>query len=426
MSDAEIALAPISDEEPCGPDLDLEGDSKFMNYVAATEGLLPAKSYFEFDRKTVDFAATIAAGEALLQRTYDLRLLSLLAKLAILNRDFRGFTRRVETMAWLLDNHWDGVHPRAEDGDYSNRLVQLSALDDAPACVLPLQYASLLETRRDGAVVYRAQMIALGDAKARDGETLASPSAIDRIFATVELDELTGVLQTAEGLASALTRIRAATMDHVGPENATLYRGLAPLADKIVEFLREGVRKRDPGAASARIEGESPAQDAPLASGGAPAPATPLDTFEGVDAALGAALGYFAHREPSSPALLLIRQARESLGRNLYDVMRLLAPNHADNARVFVGPDSAFTVPVSALSDAPTLAIARSDPEPSPNRAAALAQIDAVAAHMRKSEPSSPLPYLLERARALASRDFVSLLHEVLPEDDIQSMKNGR
>ena len=30
------ALPPISAENPCGPDLDLEGDADFLNYMAAT------------------------------------------------------------------------------------------------------------------------------------------------------------------------------------------------------------------------------------------------------------------------------------------------------------------------------------------------------------------------------------------------------
>ena len=63
---------------------------------------------------------------------------------------------------------------------------------------------------------------------------------------------------------------------------------------------------------------------------------------------------------------------------------------------------------------------------PAPSRAAALALIDNVASHMRRVEPSSPAPYLLDRAKALASRDFLSLLQDVLPEDDLNSMKNGR
>ena len=106
--------------------------------------------------------------------------------------------------------------------------------------------------------------------------------------------------------------------------------------------------------------------------------------------------------------------------------MKLLAPNHADAARVFVGPDGAFTVPVSGLSGAPSAEFTRADAAPSPSRAAALALIDSVASHMRRVEPSSPAPYLLDRAKALASRDFLSLLQDVLPEDDLASMKNGR
>jgi type VI secretion system protein ImpA len=93
---------------------------------------------------------------------------------------------------------------------------------------------------------------------------------------------------------------------------------------------------------------------------------------------------------------------------------------------VFVGPDGLFTVPVSGLSGAPNVEFSRADAPPASSRAAALALVDGVASHMRRVEPTSPAPYLLDRARALASRDFLSLLQDVLPEDDLNSMKSGR
>jgi len=105
--------------------------------------------------------------------------------------------------------------------------------------------------------------------------------------------------------------------------------------------------------------------------------------------------------------------------------MQLLAPPHADNARVFVGPDGAFTVPVKSLASAPSAETVRLVSEPAPSRPAALALIEAVAQHMQRAEPSSPVPYLLDRARNLASRDFLSLLYDVLPEDAIASLKKG-
>ena len=88
------ALAPISAEAPCGPDLDAEGDAEFMNFMAATEGQLPA-AFFSFDRKSIDFDAALAGGEKLLARTHDVRLIVLLAKLAILNRDLGGIRASV-------------------------------------------------------------------------------------------------------------------------------------------------------------------------------------------------------------------------------------------------------------------------------------------------------------------------------------------
>ena len=423
-SDA-AALPPISADDPCGPDLDLAGDPEYMNFMAAAEGLLPTGSYFAFDRKTVDFPAALEAAERLLGRSHDLRLIVLLAKLAVLGRDLAGFARWIEAIAWLLEHRWDEVHPRAFEGDFAARLMQLSTLDDGPVTVLPLQYAPLVETQRDGALVFRARLVALGEAKPREGETFASAGAIDRILSTVDLDKLADAFRTLQGIRAALASIAAVTAERVGFEQGVGFKALGPLVERMTDFLQEAVARRDPTLAPLPepAGGEAAGEAAPAEAG---APPDAFASLADVDAALGAALGYFAALEPSSPALLLIGQARETLGKNLYEVMKLLAPAHADAARLFVGPDSAFTVPVSSLSGASSAEFARADAAPAPSRAAALALVDSVASHMRRVEPSSPAPYLLDRAKALASRDFLSLLQDVLPEDDLNSMKNGR
>lgn len=422
--DDSAALPPVSADDPCGPDLDLAGDSEFMNFMAATEGLMPA-AYFSFDRKAIDFPAAFETGGKLLQRSHDLRLLVLMAKLAILNRDLTRFAHWLAAIAWLVANRWDGAHPRAEDGGYAARLAQLATLDDSPVVTLPLQYAPLVETQRDGVLVFRAQLVASGEAKARDGETFPPAGAIDKILMNAELSNLGAAVQTLRMARSAFETIRAVSIERVGFEQALSFKAVAPLLERMADFLHGALAKRDPTLAPAPERSSEP-RSAEAAKAEPATTPEPLATLADVDAALGAALGYFAASEPSSPALLLIGQARETLGKNLYDVMKLLAPAHADAARVFVGPDGAFTVPVSSLSSGPTAEFARADAAPAPSRAAALALIDNVASHMRRVEPSSPTPYLLDRAKALASRDFVSLLQEVLPEDDLTSMKNGR
>ena len=77
--------APVSESEPCGPDLDLEGDPDYMNFVARAEGLLPA-SFFgrdDEDRQTVFDRAKLEFDDQL--RTF--------TKLLDVSRDIRQLPR---------------------------------------------------------------------------------------------------------------------------------------------------------------------------------------------------------------------------------------------------------------------------------------------------------------------------------------------
>jgi type VI secretion system protein ImpA len=191
-------------------------------------------------------------------------------------------------------------------------------------------------------------------------------------------------------------------------------------------FVQEAVARRDPSVAA-----PAPAEPAtPSVEEGHPvARADAFASLADVDAALGSALAYFETMEPSSAAVLLIGQTRQLLGKNLYEVMKILTPTYADNARVFVGSDAAFTVPISNIAaanqEAAVPAVEQRAFAPAPTRAAALVLIESVAAHMRATEPSSPAPYLLDRAKALASRDFLSLLKDLLSEDALSNLKRG-
>ena len=48
-------------------------------------------------------------------------------------------------------------------------------------------------------------------------------------------------------------------------------------------------------------------------------------------------------------------------------------------------------------------------------RAEAMALLDQVAGFYRWAEPSNPIPLLIERAKALSTIDFLSLLKEIAP-----------
>ena len=207
-----IALGtPVSERGACGPDLDLAGDADYMNFVARAEGVLPV-TFFSgpegkpFDRTSIDFNAEFDAIAPLLQRTRDLRLLVIFAKLLVLNRDLAGFVRCVELVAALVKERWDDVHPQAIEGDFAIRMAALESLDDMPPVVFPLQYLPLINHRRLGPVTFRNWMIATGETKPREGEEIFAPAAIEAALMEEDFAALIEQRNRFQALQSAARR----------------------------------------------------------------------------------------------------------------------------------------------------------------------------------------------------------------------------
>jgi type VI secretion system protein ImpA len=231
----------------------------------------------------------------------------------------------------------------------------------------------------------------------------------------------------------------AASVEHAGYEQALSFPRLAPLVDKMLAFLDGAVARRDPGAALgvAGAPAGAPASLPGTPSPGGPAPTAPaaslpsgsVSSLEEAAAALAGVLGYFERREPSSPAILLIRQARQLMGRSFMEAIQMLVPSFADQAIIRVGGKQVFELSVERLAaiegggadEAPGPDDSAVEPRPVGSRPEALALLDQVRAYYRATEPTSPVPLLIERARALAEQDFMSLLKDVLPEGGLKS-----
>jgi type VI secretion system protein ImpA len=448
-----IALAgPVSEAEPCGPDLDLAGDPTYMHFVARAEGLLPASFFTRdnedrvsaFDRTSIDFDFQFDAINKLLASTRDLRLLVILAKFLILNRDLPGFCGCMELIARLLEHRWDDVHPRGEEGTFVLRTVALESLDDLATTVLPLQYVPLATSRRFGGISYRSYQIASGESKPREGEEAPDLTSVQNAFADADLTGLVATRDDLVTLQSALARITAVSIEQAGFEQGVRLVKLPPVVDKILAVVEEAVKKRDPTAA---LSGPAKAAAALSSPEGAESVASTavMATVAGsvasvTDAAraLDAVAGYFIRSEPSNPAVLLVRQARQLIGKSFFEVMQILVPAHATQASIHVGGDQAFELSVEQLSNLETRdqtdalggSLEAGDLREQPNghdsavpggieahtRPDALALLEQVGIFYRAMEPSSPIPLLTSRARDLAQRDFLSLLKDLLPE----------
>ena len=207
--------------------------------------------------------------------------------------------------------------------------------------------------------------------------------------------------------------------------------------------------QRCPGEILALLDGIATRRDpsltplVPDAAGATPAsaetassvPAGAVASKSDVAAALAAVAGYFSRAEPSNPALLLVRQAEGLMGKSFLEVMRILVPNHVERAAIQIGKDQLFDLPLERLSPFADIEVVAQPPDeqastdqPPPaaaapckieakTRADAIRLLEQIGAYYRIAEPSSPVPFLTERARNLAERDFVSLLREMLPGD---------
>jgi type VI secretion system protein ImpA len=120
-----------------------------------------------------------------------------------------------------------------------------------------------------------------------------------------------------------------------------------------------------------------------------------------------------------------VRQAHQLIGKSFFEVMSILVPTQMDKAAFQIGADQFFELPVGKLSKLPEAEPAAEEsparPGGSPqyrvtSRAQAIALLEQVQRFFRHAEPSSPVPMLCDRARALAERDFMAVLKEVLPK----------
>ncbi|PTV95975.1 type VI secretion system protein ImpA [Rhodobacter aestuarii] len=424
---------PISDEAPCGPDLEKTGDAEFIEYYFAAESELPERYLMPqvFDPASIDYRKESTKIEALLKRSRDLRLLSLLARFAILSGRVKEFAQALESMVALLETWPEAAHP-ALPARGSARRVALDCLSSTPWVVMPIQYLPLNGMAE---VTLRRHQVATGEASARDGEETSTAAQImDMLRSPGNSAKAAATQEALSRAAAALTKIAdICTKIPAKQMQLDFARPLAAIAQ-----AQELIASADPtlavwagDAAAPETEAEPASTEtaagapevilrAPSVSGASSAPA--IESMAQVKVVLSALEAHLARTEPSSVALLLVTQARLLIGKSLVEALETLLPAEASKATVDFGPASGFSLSMDRLKAlaSETTETAETDtlsPPQAPslrNRADIAAQMRAVEAWYRTNEPTSPIPLLLTRARNSLDKDFEALVTELL------------
>jgi type VI secretion system protein ImpA len=411
-----VTCVPLAGSAPCGPDL-ADTDAAYDDFFADVEGVLP-RSFFDestgqpADPKNFDFAPFLKTLSDLWNRSRDLRLLVMRARLHAMQRDLAGFSGVCLEIAAWLETYWDSLHPQPRNGDASVRVAVLDPLQQSTV-LFPLQFAMLFEDARLGPVSYRAWRVANGEVNARAGEVKRDPAAIrDALTAS---ETVNATRQQLESLSGALLKTDGLFLQRRASS------GLGPLIDlvaKMREFVGQSlsVRRDDPNAQE--VVGVGPTTDALAVSNaraGAPS------SLEQSKSALAAVVKYFKCNEPSSPCLPLVVQAQMLIGKSFYEAISILIPSQVEKAVFLIGSGQFFELPVGKLprTTEENRAIEGGQDLGSFNvqsRGEAIEALKGVQQFFMRSEPASPVPMLCERARALAELDFMSVLKEVLPK----------
>jgi len=455
-------IEPVSDEAPCGPDLEANDDPAFIDYYFEAESRMPERYFVPgieaegsevvpgtlFDPDSIDIREERKKIEALLKRSRDLRLLSLLARFEILSGSLEGFRDAVCGAADLLEAFPAEAHPTLENGT-GDRRAALEELGNNVTVAIPLQYVDIAGL---GDTTYRRYLVGSGKTRPREGEEgVNAASIISAIGSSSSRDHVDRVHERLNDCAAALDRIRRACL---GNEDKPFTPGLATSVEQIAEIqgLIASARsdltvwsadgaKAAGGAAgggtiaeAAAVDGAAPAAQAgadAAPSGAAPAPlpsgSTSIASQAAARRALEACEAYFAANEPSSAALLLVTQARLLIGKSLIEAFETLLPADAGRAKIDFGPDTGFVLPMDRLrqlagearrGEAPAEPAAEQDApgiEVATRGDVAMA-IRGVEDFFRKNEPASPIPVLLFKARDYLEKDFHAIVAALIPK----------
>ena len=353
MADIDLATItdPISDDMPCGPDLDMEFDGDFMNFEANV-GMAWPERYFSWDAATLKGHTYYDQIAELLGRSRDLRLLVPLAKLRILEGDIIGFSEVLDAVHRLLKEHWADVHPQPADF-LELSMGQLSTLNDNASSVLPFHHARIVASRRSGPITYRKWMVATGEVNPREEEDRYDAGTLTAAIAEADSGEVDSVLQALEQARDAVAGIKLVCIQEAGYENAPTLDNLTKAIEGSIAMVEGATGKGDAPAAE-----DAPTQDGPgapaVAAGTAASvvvqlPAGSIESREDAVEAMHAAAKYFAVFEPSSPVPMLLREAQNAASKSFYELVNDLMPDTASSAFVSLGREPWFEVSLMML-----------------------------------------------------------------------------
>ena len=338
--DVDKLLEPISDDAPCGEDLEYDPD--FGALERAAEGkpghVMGDK---EIPPEPPKWDEVSEAAEALLSRTKDLRVAAHLAHAQLNLEGIQGFASGLDLLNGMLHQYWDNVYPlldEEDDNDPTLRINSLAGLNSRDGIIGSLDRAILVSSKTLGRFSLRDIRLANGDISpsADSEEETPDPAHIDAAFLDCDLDELIQTADAANRCDEAVADLEGHVREQVGVEYAPDIAVLSAELKEVRGVLRNQLERR--GVAQ---EGDAE-ENAGVAGNGAGGPAAIPGEIRSRDEAvrvLERVSDYFKKHEPSSPVPLLLNRAARLVSKDFMEILRDLTPDGVSQAERIGGVD---------------------------------------------------------------------------------------
>jgi type VI secretion system protein ImpA len=321
-------LQPLPDADaPCGPDLEYDND--FLALTQAVAGK-PESQFGPAEPPEWRKAVDIAAG--LLERSRDLRVAVEWGRSVLHLNGYAALLPALTLINGLLESHWDHVHPMPDDGDSYGRVNALTLLREPAGLLGALRDARVVEDRAIGLLLMRDIESALGLAPVSPGRSDVSKDQASKMLSAA-LDKTPELRERLKEGVVLVKQAMSLVSDRLGSEAPDL-RPLHALMNGAAGLL-------PPEATAVEAEGE----ESEVGAGGggrARGLSGAVSSREEALRAIDLVIEYLERAEPTNPAPLFLRRARQLVGHNFLQLMKVLAPDAlAEVARVVgVDPDT--------------------------------------------------------------------------------------
>jgi len=329
--DIKKLLEPVSEDAPCGEDLEYDAAFQELERAAApSTGASMLDDGAEAEPpKWKDIAKQ---AEALFAKTKDLRVAMYLTQ-ARLNIDgVPGLADGANLIKGLLSEYWDEVYPlldAEDDNDPTMRINSLHSLGNSDAFVRELRAAPLVKAKMAGIYSLRDIQMAAGDAKPPEGSEAPDSSIIDAAFLECDLDELKASAESVPAAQECLTDIENLISEKVGAANNTLT--VKPLTDEL-----RLIHKIYSDALSTRGVDVETGEEEEGGGGGKPVSGD-IRSREDAVRMMDKISEYFRRNEPSSPVPFLLNRAKGLVAKDFMEILKDLTPDAVKQAKIHTG-----------------------------------------------------------------------------------------